>query len=88
MQIGDTSINENELSIEEMTTVIDTLTHYRARKYKMASKYNKLENLVKGAREENLVFCSKHTGEIFNPSDWVVFDNETWATYPETKVGE
>ncbi len=84
MKVRNLIMDTSDLSIEEMDTLIKELKRACARKVKAQERHEDLCSLVGTMREENMVFCSKHTGEILNPNDWVVYDNLTHEGYPQS----
>ena len=78
-------MDTSDLSIEEVDALIKELKQARARKGEARARHQNLCAMVENMREENMTFCSRYTGEILNPQDWVVYDSLTHATYPPEK---
>lgn len=83
MKMRNLVMDTNDLSFEELDALIRQLKTARERKGEARARYQNFSAMIEHMKEDNLVFCSKHTGEILNPNDWVVYDNLTNATYPK-----
>ncbi len=76
MRIGRTVLDIENLSAEDLTEVIKEAKRLRTRKYEAEALKQSLESLCANAKENHQSICSKYTGEVFNPQDWVIFDDE------------
>ena len=85
MKMRNLVMDTSDLSFEELDTLIQQLRKARERKGEARARHQNLCSMVENMREDNFVFCSKHTGEILNPNDWVVYDSLNHSAYPETK---
>ena len=85
MKMRNLVMDTSNLSFEELDTLIQQLRKARERKGEARARHQNLCSMVENMREDNFVFCSKHTGEILNPNDWVVYDSLNHSAYPETK---
>ena len=85
MKMRNMIMDTSDLSFEELDTLIHQLKKARERKGEARARYRNFSEMIGNMKEDNLVFCSKHTGEILNPNDWVVYDNLNHSTYPETE---
>ena len=83
MKMRNLVMDTSDLSFEELDALIRQLKKARERKGEARARYQNFSTMIENMKEDNLVFCSKHTGEILNPNDWVVYDNLTNTTYPE-----
>ena len=83
MKMRNLVMDTSDLSFEELDTLIRQLKKARERKGEARARFQNLCTMIENMKEDNFVFCSKHTGEILNPNDWVVYDNLTHTTYPE-----
>ena len=81
-------LDTSDLSFEELNILIHQLKDARERMGEARARYQNFSAMIKNMKEEDLVFCSKHTGEILNPNDWVVYDNLTHTAYPERSEEE
>ena len=88
MKMRNLIMDTSDLSFEELDVLIGQLKKARERKGEARARYQNFSVMIENMKEDNLVFCSKHTGEILNPNDWVVYDNLTHCAYPETKREE
>lgn len=83
MKMRNLIMDTSDLSFEELDTLIQQLRKTRERKGEARSRHQSLCSIIENMKEDQFVFCSKHTGEILNPNDWVVYDNLNHSTYPE-----
>ena len=83
MKMRNLVMDTSDLSFEELDALIRQLKKARERKSEARARYQNFSEMIQHMKEDNLVFCSRHTGEILNPNDWVVYDNLTNTTYPE-----
>ena len=81
-------MDTSDLSFEELDTLIHQLKKARERKGEARARYQNFSAMIENMKEENLVFCSRYTGEVLNPNDWVVYDNLNHSAYPETNKEE
>ena len=88
MKMRNLVMDTSDLSFEELDALIQQLRKARERKGEARARYQNFSAMIENMKEDNLVFCSKYTGEILNPSDWVVYDNLNHSAYPETKEEE
>jgi len=82
MEIKNVIINTRDMSIEEMDALIRNLKRLSNRKREARARNVDLRAMVTNMKDDNFVFCNRHTGEIFNPDDWVVYDELTHEGYP------
>lgn len=75
MRIGNTILDIENLSLEGLETLIKAARRIRVRKEHARDINATLHSLVSGAKEINFSICSKYTGEVLNPDDWVIYDN-------------
>lgn len=85
MKMRNLVVDTSDMTFEELDSLVQQLRSARARKGEARSRHQNLCSLIENAKEDNLVFCSRYTGEILNPSDWVVYDNLNHSRYPETE---
>lgn len=85
MKMRNLVMDTSDLTLEEVDGLIQELRTVRARKGEARARHQNLCAMVETMKEDNFVFCSKYTGEILNPNDWVVYDNLNHSAYPETK---
>ena len=83
MKMRNLVMNTSDLSFEELDTLIHQLKKARERKGEARARYQNFSAMIEHMKEDNLVFCSRHTGEVLNPNDWIVYDNLTHCAYPE-----
>lgn len=83
MKMKNLVMDTSDLSIEELDALIYQLKKARERKGEARARHQNFSTMIENMKEENLVFCSKHTGEILNPNDWVVYDSLTHSAYPQ-----
>ena len=85
MKMRNLIMDTNDLTLEEVDGLIQELRKVRARKGEARARHQNLCAMVENMKDDNFVFCSKYTGEVLNPNDWVVYDNLDHSVYPETK---
>jgi len=88
MKMKNLILDTSDLTFEELDDLIQRLRTARARKGEARARHQNLCSLIENAKDDNLVFCSRHTGEVLNPNDWVVYDNLNHCAYPETNEEE
>lgn len=76
-------MDTSDLTIEEIDSLIKELRKTRERKGEARTRHQNFCAMVENMKEDRFVFCSKHTGEILNPNDWVVYDDLTHNAYPQ-----
>ena len=76
MRIGKTMLDLENLTEEDLTTVINEAKRLRSRKADARNLREKLDAMLESAKERNFAICSKYTGEVLKADDWVVYDNE------------
>ena len=85
MKLRNLVMDTSDLSFEELDALIKELRKVRERKGEARARHQNPCTMVETMREANMTFCSRYTGEILNPQDWVVYDSLTHATYPPEK---
>jgi len=83
MKMRNMIMDTSDLSFEELDALIQQLRKARERKGEARARYQNFSTMIENMKEDNLVFCSRHTGEVLNPNDWVVYDNLAHCAYPE-----
>lgn len=83
MKIRNFIVDTSDMNIEELDSLLHELKNARARKGEARARYQNFSEMIQNMRGDNLTFCSRQTGEILNPKDWVVYDSITKSTYPE-----
>ena len=81
MWIKNKFIDLNELTLEEVNNALAELKVARARKSEARARKDNLRAMVENMKEEGLTFCSMRTGEVFDPDEWLVYDEQSGATY-------
>lgn len=88
MKIKNVTIDTTNMTVEEVDALIQDLRAIRARKNELRARYQNLCAMVENMKEDALVFCSRTTGEIFNPKDWIAYDVHSYSSYPENEEEE
>lgn len=81
MFIASKFIDEQTMSYEDVITAIDQLKKIRSRMSEARSRKQNLRSMMENMKDEGMTLCSIHTGEVFNPDDWLVYDEQNGATY-------
>ena len=77
-------VDTNEMTYKEIDSLVQELREIRARKAELRSRMNEFRSLMTTLRNDaGITFVSKHTGEVFNPDDWKVYDEVAHAFYHE-----
>ena len=88
MKIKNVTIDTTNMTVEEVDALIQDLRAVRARKSQLRANFQNLCAMISNMREDDLVFCSRDTGEIFNPKDWIAYDVRNHSSYPENEEAE
>lgn len=76
MRIGSTVLDLEILSEEDLSLVIREAQNIRTRKNQANAIKSNLDALGKTCAENSFDICNKYTGEVFDPNDWLIYDNE------------
>ena len=77
-------VDTNEMTFKEIDSLVHELRKIRARKAELRSRMNEFRSLMTTLHNDaGITFVSKHTGEVFNPNDWEVYDEVAHAFYHE-----
>lgn len=77
-------VDTNEMTYEEVDSLVQKLRAVRARKAELRSRMNEFRAMITNMRnEENMTFVSKYTGEVLNPDEWELYDERAHAFYRE-----
>lgn len=74
-------IDEKEMTYEEVTNAVEQLKALRSRMHEAHVHKQSLYAMVENLKEEGMSLCSALTGEVFNPDDWLIYDERSGATY-------
>ena len=83
MIINKVNLNVEDMSIEDISVMINELKRIRNRKGEARDRYNNFLAMIHEMKDAEMVFRNCYTGEIMNPNDWQVYDNQIFTTYPE-----
>jgi len=81
MWIGKANIDTRQLTFDEVNSAIQELRNIRARMGEARARKENLVAMQDNMKEEGMTLCNKHTGEVFNPDDWLIYDEQNGATY-------
>jgi len=77
-------VDTNEMTYEEVDSLVQKLRAVRARKAELRSRMNEFRAMITTMHnEESMTFVSKYTGEVLNPDEWEVYDEVAHAFYHE-----
>ena len=82
MELKHVKLDTENMTYEEVNALIQELRKVRERKGEMRSRIQNFHAMIRNMKDDNLTFVSKYTGEVLNPDDWALYDNETRAFYP------
>lgn len=77
MRIGRIIINTDNMSIEEMETIIREMRKIRARKLKAEELKNRMLELIADAKENGFTFIDKDFGQVWTGNDVELYDEQT-----------
>ena len=77
MRIGRTIIDTDNMSIEDMDTIIRELRAIRARKLKAEELKNRMLDLIADAKEHSFTFIDKDFGQVWTGNDVELYDEQT-----------
>lgn len=76
MRIGRTMIDTDNMSIEELTTVIKELRDIRKRKEQAHALQMKMNDLILEAKEQGFTFIDKACGFVREVDDFTLYDEQ------------
>lgn len=77
MRIGRMMIDTDNLSIEDMDTIIKELRVIRARKLKAEELKTQMLELIADAKENGFTFIDKDFGQVWTGNDVELYDERT-----------
>ena len=83
MKLGHIELNTDDMTYDEVNDLVQELRAIRTRKAELHGRVNTLQSMAFNMREEQMAWVNKHTGEVFNPDDWVLYDETTRTFYTE-----
>lgn len=82
MELKHVELNTDDMTFDEVNDLIQTLRRVRERKSQLQSRVNSLYAMCANMKSDGMSFVSRYTGEVLNPDDWALYDNEARAFYP------
>lgn len=76
MRIGRIVIDTDNMSIEDMETVIRELRAIRARKLKAEELKTRMLELIADAKENGFTFIDKDFGQVWTGNDFALYDEQ------------
>lgn len=76
LRIGRTIIDTADWSSKDYDVIIRDLRKERARKAKAEELKTRMTELINEAKDNNFDFVDKDFGNILNPNDFELYDNE------------
>ena len=83
MRIGGVVFDTDNMTLKDVDILIKELRAVRNRKANAHECRTMLRNAVSFAKDEGMTLCSRMTGEVLNPDDWVVYDEQMHCTHDE-----
>lgn len=74
MRIGRTIIDTDNMSIEDMDTIIREMRAIRSRKLKAEELKNRMLELIADAKENGFTFIDKDFGQVWTGNDVELYD--------------
>ena len=76
MRIGRIMIDTDEMSVEELTTIINELHNIRHRRERKEQFSRSMTELLTKAANEGFTFYDKDFGQVIEGADLIIFDAE------------
>lgn len=76
MRIGNAIIDTDNMTPAELTPLIDELRKIRACKQEARAIGQNFGDMLNSVKSQGYRFTNRDTGEILNPSDWLVYCEE------------
>ena len=77
MRIGRIMIDTDNMSIEDLDTIIREMRAIRARKLKAEELKNRMLELIADAKENGFTFIDKDFGQVWTGNDVELYDEQT-----------
>ena len=77
MRIGRMIIDTDNMSIEDMDTIIREMRSIRARKLKAEELKSRMLELIADAKENGFTFIDKDFGQVWTCNDVELYDEQT-----------
>lgn len=77
MRIGRMIIDTDNMSIEDMDTIIREMRAIRTRKLKAEELKNRMLELIADAKENGFTFIDKDFGQVWTGNDVELYDEQT-----------
>lgn len=77
MRIGRTIIDTDNMTVDELTTIISELRAIRKRKAEVEAYRNEMKLLILRAKENGVTYVDKDFGHILQEKDFEVIDERT-----------
>jgi hypothetical protein len=77
MRIGRMIIDTDNMSIEDMDTIIREMRAIRARKLKAEELITRMKELITDAKENGFTFIDKDFGQVWTCNDVELYDEQT-----------
>lgn len=82
MELKHIELNTDDMTFDEVNDLIQTLRRVRERKSQLQSRVHSLHEMCTNMKFDGMSFVSRYTGEVLNPDDWALYDDEARAFYP------
>lgn len=76
MRIGRIMIDTDNMTADEITTLINELRVINARKRKKETFVTAMTTLLEDAKAEGFTFLDKDFGQVIEPKDIIIFDEK------------
>lgn len=74
MRIGKIVIDTDDMTVDELTTIIVEFRKIRARKMRKEELQEKMNNLIAEAQEDGFLFIDNTCGFVREPNDFDIMD--------------
>ena len=86
MELKHVTLDTDSMTYSEVNDLIQELRAVRERKGKLRSHIKSFNALMGNTRDDNASFVNRYTGEVLNPEDWELYDEQTRSCYPESEM--
>ena len=83
MRIGKVIIDTDNMTYDEVDTILQELRKIRNRKSEARDCKFRMRNMVEESLNHGFRYINRYTGEIFNEDEWFVYDEKQNCTHGE-----
>ena len=83
MEMKHVTLDTEKMTYQEVNELLQELRAIRTRKHELHERFSLLYTMVSNMKDEEMSYVSRYTGEIFNPNDWILYDERNHEFYDE-----